>query len=466
MFLFMEKRIEKDSFGNIDVPKNVYYGAQTMRALNNFQIGTKTFPIELIEALALVKKSTFQANDKLGQMKDLSKKEKQAVITSCDEIISGKFKDEFPLSIWQSGSGTQTHMNVIEVIKNRANEILMGKIGLNEPIHPNDHINRGQSTNDVFPTAMHIATVQQVKKSLIPALKNLSDEFKRKEKKWHNVIKIGRTHLQDATPLSVGQELSAYIQQIDSCILEIENNVKELFSLPLGGTAVGTGLNTIKGYDVLTVELIAKETSIPFKVAKNKFALISAHDGFVSLSSSLKRLAVVSSKIANDIRLLGSGPNCGIGELILPENEPGSSIMPGKVNPTQCEALSMISARVIGNDTTITIAGSQGHLQLNTQKPVIVYYILESIAVLADGINSFNKNCILGMDLNRKKIAEHVDKSLMLVTALNEHIGYEKAAKIAQIAYKEDITLKQATLKLKYLTEEEFDKIVCPKKMI
>lgn len=458
-------RLEEDSFGKIAVPLTSYYGAQTERALKNFQIGKKVFPLEFIRALTIVKKSAFFANLKLGELK-LTKKEITAVNRTCDEIILGKLQNEFPLSIWQSGSGTQTNMNMNEVISNRANEILGSTLGSKKPIHPNDHINRGQSTNDVFPTAMQIVTVQETLGKLMPTLKMLIKLLQEKSKKWQKIIKLGRTHLNDATPISIGQEFSGYEKQITDSLNDISRNLNELYELPIGGTAVGTGLNARKGFDDQVIKNINQETGLKFKKAKNKYALISAHDNFVALSGSFRRLAVALNKIANDIRLLGSGPNGGIGEYLLPENEPGSSIMPGKVNPTQCEALAMICIRVFGNDASIAFAGSQGHLQLNTYKPLIAYYILESIAILTDGINSFSKNCLKDLSLNIRNIEKNLGNSLMLVTSLNKHIGYEKGAKIANLAYKENISLKEACLRLKILNAVQFDKIVDPKKMI
>jgi fumarate hydratase, class II len=459
-------RIEHDSLGDIEVPTDKYYGAQTERALRNFQIGNKVFPKAFIKSLAIVKKCAFLANYDLGEFGDLVEIHKNAITKSCDEIIADKLYAHFPLSIWQSGSGTQTHMNMNEVIANRANELLGSKLGTNRPIHPNDHINHGQSTNDIFPTAMQISTLLEIKDNLIPSIELLKDEFVLKAKTWKEVIKIGRTHLQDATPISVKQEFTVYVQQLSDSIRHIEESIDELLHLPIGGTAVGTGLNTKRGYDMLAIQYISKETGLPFRNALNKSSMIASHDNFVAVSGALKRLSVAITKIANDIRLLGSGPNAGISEYILPENEPGSSMMPGKVNPTQCESITMICARVMGNDVSIGIAGSQGHLQLNAYKPMIIYYTLESIAILTEGIRSFHKNCITGLRLNKPEIKKHLDNSLMLVTALTKHIGYEKSAKIAQKAYKDSINIRQASIELGFLSGDRFDEIVNPEKMI
>jgi len=438
-----------------------YCGKQTKEALANFNIGTQTFSVDFIKSLALVKKCSFIVNIRLNELDSLNNKAKKAVIEACNEVIEGKLADEFPVSVWQSGSGTQTNMNVNEVIANRANEIL-GK----KEVHPNDHVNRAQSTNDVFPTAMHVVMVNKIIHNLIPALEKLQNVFDKKSKKWADIIKIGRTHMQDAVPISVGQELSTYSQQLKNCNYELTKVLRELYYIPIGGTAVGTGLNSKKEYDVLVTKCLSHETELPFKVAKNKSVLMAAHDDFVSASSALKRIAITLTKIANDIRFLSSGPNSGIGEFKIPQNELGSSIMPGKANPTQCESLTMVCARVIGNDLTITFAASQGHLQLNAYKPVIIYSILESINLLTDGINSFKTKCIEGLEIDKEKIKKNVDNSLMLVTALNNHIGYDNATKVAQKAYEEKITLCEAAVSFNFLTKEEFKEIVDPNRMI
>jgi len=451
--------------GTIKVPSDRYFGAQTQRAIQNFTIGTEIMPYSLIKALVLVKKTSAIVNYKLGK---LDKKISRSIISTCDEILSGdsRFRDNFPLPIWQSGSGTQTNMNVNEVIANRASQMLGGKLGAKEPVHPNDHVNMGQSTNDAFPTAMHIAASFEITRNLLPALITFSQELKEKEHEFAKIVKIGRTHLQDAVPITLGQEFSGYRQQIDFAIDRIKNSLPSLYRLAQGATAVGTGLNTHKDFARLFAQTLKSLTHLPFTPAPNKFEALAANDSMVEVSGALNVLAASLTKIANDIRLLSSGPRSGIGELILPEKEPGSSIMPGKINPTQSESLVMICAQVIGNHTTITIAGSLGHFELNVYKPVIIYNLLQSITLLSDGISSFTKNCLIGISVNKKRISELLEQSLMLVTVLNPVIGYDKAAKIARKAHKEDKTLKQSALELGFLTEEEFDSLVVPENMV
>ncbi|MDX1923685.1 MAG: class II fumarate hydratase [Rickettsiaceae bacterium] len=459
----MTKRIETDSFGEIEVEDKYYFGAQTQRSLQNFKIGIEKMPAELIRAFAILKKCAAKVNQSLGI---LDEKIAENIILAADRIISGDFKDNFPLSVWQTGSGTQTNMNVNEVISSIACEAMGGKKGSKKPVHPNDHVNMGQSSNDSFPTAMHIATYVAAKSKLIPALQNLASHLKSKSEEWKDIIKIGRTHLQDATPLTLGQEFSAYVTQIEYGILRVESALERVALLAQGGTAVGTGINTRKNFGALFAEAVSKETGFPFKTAPNKFEALAANDAMVEFSGALNVLAASLMKIANDVRLLGSGPRCGIGELILPENEPGSSIMPGKVNPTQCEAMTMVCSRVIGNHTTITIAGSNGHFELNVFKPVIIYSLLQSLELIADSCNSFTDNCVKGMGVNLDRITKNKDESLMLVTSLNPHIGYDKAATIAKKAHKENKSLKQAAIELNILTSEQFDQIVKPEDMI
>lgn len=459
-------RIEKDSLGEIKVPSDKYFGAQTQRAINNFNIGEEKMPLSLIKAIILIKKAAAIINQELGI---LDQGISQVIIKVCDEILQKEvnyYKENFPLYIWQSGSGTQTNMNVNEVIANRANDISTGKLGTKSPVHPNDHVNLGQSTNDVFPTAMHIAASLEVINNLLPALSKLKNEFLKKEKEFKSIIKIGRTHLQDATPLTLGQEFSSYRKQMEYGVGRIKRSLPSLYRLAQGATAVGTGINTHKDFAQLFAQKISLFTKIPFVSAENKFEALAANDSIVEVSSSLNTLACSLMKIANDIRLLGSGPRAGIGELILPENEPGSSIMPGKVNPTQCEMLAMICTQVIGNHVTITIAGASGNFELNVYKPVMIYNLLQSIKLLSDGINSFTDNCIKGIKANTEKIKYNLENSLMLVTSLNPIIGYDKAAKIAHKALKENKTLKKSAVELGFLTAEEFDKYVVPKKMI
>jgi fumarate hydratase class II len=459
----MKYRIETDSFGEIKVPEDRYYGAQTARSLENFKIGGERFPSEFIRALAIVKKAAARANLKLKALDDVKAK---LIEKAADEVIEGKLNDHFPLVIWQTGSGTQTNMNANEVISNRAIELAKGKMGSKKPIHPNDDVNKSQSSNDVFPTAMHIATVEMIHKRLIPSLENLHDGLRSKSKEFKNIIKIGRTHLMDATPLTLGNEFSGYAQQIDNALNRIATALPRLYELAIGGTAVGTGINAPSKFAVTVAKGIADMTGHPYRSAPNKFEALAAHDALVECSGILKTIAASLFKIASDIRLLGSGPRCGIGEIILPENEPGSSIMPGKVNPTQCEALTMVCTQVIGNDVTVTMAGAGGHFELNVFKPVIIFNVLQSIRLLSDASDSFNKNCLAGIQPNKERIKNHLNNSLMLVTALNTHIGYDKAAKVAKKAHHENMTLKEAAVKLNFISAEEFDKIVRPEKMI
>ena len=458
-----DKRIETDSFGSIEVPNEYYYGAQTARSLVNFDIGSEKIPEAIIAAMALIKKAASKVNSK----KELLNSEISLAITkSADEIIQGKMKANFPLSVWQTGSGTQTNMNLNEVIANRAIELLNGKVGSKSPVHPNDHCNMGQSSNDTFPTAMHIASVIEIESKLLPALKNLSKLFGEKEKLWENIVKIGRTHTQDATPLTLGQEVSAFKSQLDDCATRIKDGLNGLYFLAQGGTAVGTGINTFKGFDREIADEIAGLSKLPFKSAPNKFVSLATNDAYVHAHAAINTLAVSLFKIANDIRFLASGPRSGLGELSLPENEPGSSIMPGKVNPTQCEALTMICSRVYGNHATISFAASQGHFQLNVFKPVMAYSMHQSIELLSDGMNSFSEKCIVGMTPNYARIEELTNKSLMLVTALSPVIGYDKSAEIAKLAHKNGTTLKEEVLKMGIIKSEEFDKLMDPKLMV
>ncbi len=459
-------RLEKDTLGKIEVPSDKYYGAQTQRAINNFDIGAEKMPLSMIKAIILIKKVAAIVNRELGI---LDQKISLVIVRVCDEYLSGDekfYKGNFPISLWQSGSGTQTNMNVNEVIANRANEILINQLGTKSPVHPNDHVNLGQSTNDVFPTAMHIASSLEIINNLLPALRKLRNELLRKEKEFKSIIKIGRTHLQDATPLTLGQEFSGYRKQVEYGEKRVKKSLPSLYRLAQGATAVGTGINTHKNFAVNFAKKISVITEVPFDSAENKFEALAANDSIVEVSGILNTLSVSLMKIANDIRLLGSGPRAGIGELILPENEPGSSIMPGKVNPTQCETLAMICTQVIGNHVTITLAGAGGNFELNVYKPVMIYNLLQSITLLSDGMNSFSQNCIRGIKANSGKIKFNLENSLMLVTSLNPIIGYDKAARIALKALKDNITLKKSAIGLGFLTEEEFDKYVDPKKMI
>jgi len=459
----MKLRKEFDSIGSVNVPNDKYWGASTQRSNKFFNIGKILVNISIIKSIAIIKRSAaiVHSRDKL-----ITNKISKAIIKASDEVIKGKLDENFPLKVWQTGSGTQTNMNVNEVIANRAIEILGGKKGTKKPVHPNDHVNKSQSTNDVFPTAMHISVAKETIKKLLPSLKILEKELKRKSIEFKNIVKIGRTHLQDATPLSLGQEFSGYQTQVKKSIERIEYALKEILYLAQGGTAVGTGINSKKNFDKKIVKEIAKFTKIPFKPAKNKFAELAAHDSIVNFSGTLNTCAVALMKISNDIRFLGSGPRAGYGELILPENEPGSSIMPGKVNPTQCEAVTMVCVKVIGNHNGITIAGSHGHFELNVFKPMIAHNILQSIDLIGDSAKNFALYCVKGIKANKKKIQEHLDNSLMLVTALAPKIGYDNAARIAKTALKNDTTLKFETLKTGLISEKDYDKIVDPKKMI
>ena len=459
----MKLRKEFDSIGSINVPSDKYWGASTQRSNKFFNIGKILVNISIIKSIAIIKRSAALVHYK---EKQINKKITNSIIQASDEVIKGKLDENFPLKVWQTGSGTQTNMNVNEVIANRAIEILGGKKGSKKPVHPNDHVNKSQSTNDVFPTAMHISVAQETVSKLLPNLKILEKELAKKSKEFKSIIKIGRTHLQDATPLSLGQEFSGYQVQLKKCIERIEFALKEIFFLAQGGTAVGTGINSRKGFDKKIVKEIAKFTKLPFKPAINKFAELAAHDSIINFSGTLNTCAVALMKISNDIRFLGSGPRAGYGELILPENEPGSSIMPGKVNPTQCEAVTMVCANVIGNHTGITVAGSHGHFELNVFKPMIAHNVLQSIDLIADSTKNFALFCVKGIKANKKRIKEHLDNSLMLVTALAPKIGYDNAAKIAKTALKNGTTLKEETLKTGLVKEKDYDQIVDPKKMI
>jgi fumarate hydratase class II len=458
-----QTRIETDSIGEIAVENSRYWGAQTQRSLQNFKIGGEKMPAPLVRALGIQKKAAAMANLELGE---LDKPIAEAMMKAADEVISGTLSDHFPLVVWQTGSGTQTNMNANEVISNRAIEILGGTIGSKTPVHPNDHVNCGQSSNDTFPTAMHIAAAQEVHHDLIPALEVLHAALKKKEKAFEKIVKIGRTHLQDATPMTLGQEFSGYAKQIEFSIARIKTTLPRLHQLAQGGTAVGTGINSKIGFAEKFAQKVTEITGLPFVTAENKFEALACHDTMVELSGALNTLASALMKIANDIRLLGSGPRCGIGELTLPANEPGSSIMPGKVNPTQSEALTMVCAQVMGNHVAVTVAGSNGHFELNVFKPVIIYNVLQSIKLLSDSARSFTENCVNGIEADEKRIEKLLNESLMLVTALNPHIGYDNAAKIAKKAHNEGTTLKQAALELGLVTEEQFKEWIKPIDMI
>ena len=452
----MKYRIEKDTLGEIKVPADKLWGAQTQRSLEHFKIGDCQMPFEIIKGLALAKKAAALANFRLGV---LSEEKCKLIADCCDEILEDKLNAHFPLAIWQTGSGTQTNMNVNEVIANHAEIIRSGKIeGNTRFLSPNDDVNKSQSTNDIFPAAMRIAVTKIIVNKTIPALEKFIGSLQVKTAEFSNIKKIGRTHLMDATPLTLGNEFSSYQSQMEHGLKAIQNALPHLLELPVGGTAVGTGINTPSGYDKLAVSILQQLTGLPFTASENKFEAMASHDSFVEMSGALKRVAVSCMKIANDIRLLGSGPRCGLGELNLPANEPGSSIMPGKVNPTQCEALSMVACQVIGNDVAISTGAMQGHLQLNVFMPLIGHNIIESARLLADGINSFNENCLKGIEANRINIDKHLNNSLMLVTALNPHIGYYNAAKIAQHAHLNNLTLKEAALELELVSEEDFEK--------
>ncbi len=459
----MQVRIEKDTMGPVEVPAEKYWGAQTQRSKDNFKIGDGHMPLEIIRAFAFLKKAAAMANRELGV---LDEEKARLIARVCDEINEGKLDDEFPLVVWQTGSGTQSNMNVNEVIANRAH-VLAGNIlgeGKNL-IHPNDDVNKSQSSNDTFPTAMHIAAYTMLTGVTIPGIEKLRDSLRKKSDMYKDIVKIGRTHWMDATPLTLGQEFSGYASQLDHGLKALRNTLDHLGEIALGGTAVGTGINTPKGYDVLVAQKIAQLTGLPFRTAENKFESLAAHDAIVESSGALKTIAVSIMKIANDIRVLSSGPRSGIGEIIIPANEPGSSIMPGKVNPTQTEAITMVCAQVMGNDVAINIGGSNGHFELNVFKPMMIRNFLESARLLGDACVSFEEHCVSGIEPNTSNLKKNLDNSLMLVTALNTHIGYEKAAEIAKKAYKDNTTLKEAALKLGYLTEKEFDEWVDPKKM-
>ena len=459
----MKLRKEFDSIGSINVPNDKYWGASTQRSKKYFDIGEFLVRPILIKSIAIIKKAAAIIHRKDGQIES---KISNAIIKASNEVISGKLDEHFPLKVWQTGSGTQTNMNVNEVIANRAIEVLKGKKGSKKPVHPNDHVNKSQSTNDVFPTAMHIAIAIETKKKLLPALELLNKELKKKTRQFRKIVKVGRTHLQDATPLSLGQEFSGYQSQLQDCIIRIKTALNEIYYLAQGGTAVGTGINSKKGFDKKIINQIKKITKLPFKPTKNKFAALAAHDEIVNFSGTLNTTAVCLMKIANDIRFLGSGPRAGYGELILPANEPGSSIMPGKVNPTQSEAVTMVCVKVIGNHNGITMAGSHGHFELNVFKPLIAHNILQSIDLLADSSKNFSLYCIKGIKADKDKIKYYLENSLMLVTALAPKIGYDRAAKIAKLALKNKTTLKTEALKSGLINEKEYDKIVNPKKMI
>ena len=459
----MGSRKEKDSMGQIEVPDDRYYGAQTQRSLQNFKIGGEKFQRELIRAYAILKKAAAVSNESAGK---LDSNISQAIIQAADEVIEGKLDEHFPLVVWQTGSGTQSNMNFNEVIANRAIEILGGQLGSKDPVHPNDHVNMSQSTNDTFPTAINIAAAEMVFNQLIPSLKKLLKSLAQKSKDFDSIVKLGRTHLQDATPLSLGQEFSGYASAINHNIERLESSLDQCYELAMGGTAVGTGINSYEGFAESVAENIASITGLPFKSASNKFEAVATQDSIVELSGSLKTLAASLFKIANDIRWLASGPRSGIGEIIIPSNEPGSSIMPGKVNPTQCEAMTMVCTQVMGNDLTISIAGASGNFELNVFRPVIAYNIIQSIRLLNDACDSFRKNCTDGITPNKDRIKSNLYDSLMLVTALNPHIGYDKAAEVAKKAHKDNTSLKEAVIELGYLSEEDFDKLVDPNKMI
>jgi fumarate hydratase class II len=459
----MSHRIETDSMGPIEVPNDRYYGAQTARSLIHFNIGGDHFPREMIRALGILKKAAAQVNQELGL---LSAEKAELILRAADEVIEGKLDGHFPLVVWQTGSGTQTNMNANEVISNRAIELAGGVMGSKKPIHPNDDVNKAQSSNDTFPTAMHIAAAERIRHRLIPAVMELRDTLAQKSEAFRDIIKIGRTHLMDATPLTLGQEFSGYVTQLSNGIRRLEQSLDPLYELALGGTAVGTGLNTHPDFAEKAAAAIAELTGLPFRSAPNKFEALAAHDALVEASGALKTLAASLMKIANDVRWLASGPRSGIGELTIPENEPGSSIMPGKVNPTQSEAMTMVCAQVIANDVAVNIGGASGNFELNVFKPLIIHNVLNSVRLLADACHSFNEHCAVGIEANTSSIDQHLRRSLMLVTALNPHIGYDNAAKVAKKAHQEQTTLREATLTLGLLTGEQFDQYVRPEEMI
>jgi fumarate hydratase class II len=455
-------RIETDSFGPIEVPADRYWGAQTERSRQNFRIGKDRMPVEIVHALGIVKLAAAETNRALGL---LDQRRARAIARAAREVIDGKLDDHFPLVVWQTGSGTQSNMNLNEVIANRANELLGGELGAKKPVHPNDHVNMSQSSNDSFPTAMHIAAAKGIAENLIPGLRGLLDALRAKEKAFAKIVKIGRTHTQDATPMTLGQEFSGYAAQVESGIARLRLALKELYALAQGGTAVGTGLNSKPRFARLFAREVARITKLPFVSAANKFEALASHDAYVSAHGAINSVATGLFKIANDIRLLGSGPRSGLGELILPENEPGSSIMPGKVNPTQCEAMTMVCCQVFGNHTAITLAGSQGHFELNVYKPVLAYCMMHSIELLADASRSFTEHCVVGIRANEARIQELMERSLMLVTALAPKIGYDNAAKVAKSAHARGTTLKEEALRLGFVSEKEFDRLVQPDKM-
>ncbi len=459
----MKTRKEIDSLGEVEVPADKLWGAQTQRSLENFPISTEKMPLEVIYAFAVVKKAAAMVNEEL---KLLNKKKKDLIIQACDQILKGHLNDHFPLSVWQTGSGTQTNMNVNEVISNWCIKKLGGKLGSKDPIHPNDDVNKSQSSNDTFPSAMHIAAVKEIHEQLLPNLKTFHKGLKKKAVEFKDIVKVGRTHLMDATPLTLGQEFSGYASQIEHGISAIEKSLSSLYEIALGGTAVGTGINAPRNYAKRVAEVIRELTGYPFITAENKFEALAANDAIVEASGALKRLACSLMKIANDIRWMASGPRCGIGEIHLPENEPGSSIMPGKVNPTQSESMTMVAVQVMGNDTAITFAGSMGNFELNVFKPVMIYNLLQSIRLLADSVMNFYGKCLVGIEPNEERIRYLLDRSLMQATALNPVIGYDKASQVVKKAYHENITLKEAAIALEFLTEKEFDRIVDPKKMV
>lgn len=456
-------RIESDSMGEIAVPADKLWGAQTERSLHHFEIGHDTIPLPVIHAFGQLKKAAALANQQIGK---LDAEKAKLIEQACDELVAGNFDDQFPLKVWQTGSGTQSNMNVNEVIANRCSQIRGEALGRKKPVHPNDHVNMSQSSNDTFPTAMHIAAAKEIHNTLIPAVRFLRDGLAQKMQEYEKIIKIGRTHLQDAVPLTLGQEFSGYVAQLDACLFRLDEVLHELYELAIGGSAVGTGLNTHPDFATIACDHIAEMTKLPFVSAENKFAALASHEPMVMAHAACKTLACALMKIANDLRWMGSGPRCGLGELNLPENEPGSSIMPGKVNPTQAEAMTMVCAQVFGNDATITFAASQGNFELNVFKPVIIFNLLHSVTLLAGTCISFQKYCVEGLEPNLAVIKKHLEESLMLVTALNQHIGYDNAAKIAKTAHHEHLTLKEAAVKLNILNSQQFDEYVQPAKML
>lgn len=456
-------RVEYDTLGAVDVPADRYWGAQTQRSLENFPIGTERLPPAMIRALGLVKKASAIVNAELG---DLERSISKLIVQAADEVISGDLNEHFPLVIWQTGSGTQSNMNINEVLANRANELAGSTLGFHNPIHPNDHVNLSQSSNDAFPSAMHISATESLTHNLIPALTHLYAITDKKAVAFQEIVKIGRTHLMDAVPLTLGQEFSGYAHQLGKGIERINRTLPDLFELALGGTAVGTGLNAHRNFGCRAAETLAELTGLPFVSAPNKFEALATHDAMVSVSGALKTVAVSVMKIANDIRLLGSGPQCGLGELRLPANEPGSSIMPGKVNPTQCEAITMVAAQIMGNDAAIAIGGASGHLELNVFKPMLIHNLLQSITLLGDACMSFADRCVAGIEPNRERIADLVNRSPALVTALNPHIGYDRSAQVAKKAWTENMTLRQAAVELGFISGEDFDRLIRPEKMV